>query len=70
MHSNKYEYYSYNKYQQIRIRILLEKYISTNMNTNTIREWNYSNNSNNTNYSLLPGGCEAGKEKCVNWRIP
>ena len=24
------------------------------MNTNNIREWNYSNNSNNTNYSLLP----------------
>ena len=26
-----------------------------NANTNTICEWNYSNNSNNTNYSLLPG---------------
>ena len=28
-------------YQRIQIRILFEKYISTNTNTNTIREWNY-----------------------------
>ena len=47
-----YEYYLYNKYQRIRIRILFTTNIS--MNTTTIREWNYSNNLKNTNYSLLP----------------
>ena len=43
-----YEYYLTKIFQQIRIQMLFDKNISTNKNTNTIREWNYSNDSNNT----------------------